>query len=279
MAVNGPIAVFDSGLGGLTVLRELQACLPQHSYIYVGDTARLPYGTKSAETVIRYAENLTGFLLRFQPAAIVIACNTASAVATPAVRAMCADAPVVTMIDPAAIKAASLTKNGRVAIMATQGTCRSSVYRKAIAQINPDIRVDEIACQLLVALAEEGWHDTEIARATLKTYLDPVLTAEDAPDTLVMGCTHFPLFAPLLADLYGERIALVNTGAEAARLLAQTLPVAVAQVSPTIQFLATDAPMRFADAAKPFYGQSINADDVGLVDLMNLPGTLAAQVA
>lgn len=270
MALNGPIAVFDSGLGGLTVLRELRAVLPQHSYVYVGDTARLPYGTKSAETVIKYAQNLTTFLLGFQPAAVVIACNTASAVATPAVKALCGEAPVVTMIDPAAAKAAALTRNGRIAVMATQGTCRSGVYRKALSAINPGLMVQEIPCQLLVALAEEGWHDTVIAESAIRAYLDPVFADAYAPDTLIMGCTHFPLFAPLLAKLYGERVQLVNTGMEAAKLLAQTLPVTLAGQMPQTQFFATDAPSRFAQAAAPFYGAAIAADAVGLVDLMTL---------
>jgi glutamate racemase len=274
--MSGPIAVFDSGLGGLTVLRELQALMPQRDYIYVGDTARLPYGTKSAGTVIRYAETIASFLMGYNPAAMVVACNTASAVSFDAVQALAGNAPVVTMIEPAVNAAVTATRNGRIAVMATQGTCRSDVYSRAIKARNPALNVDQIPCQLLVALAEETWHAGDIARATLAQYLDATLKRDDAPDTLVLGCTHFPLFANLIADMYGDTITLINTGAEAAKVLAKTLePVVPRTAPPQTTFFATDAPQRFAVNAAPFYGRDVNENDVGLLDLVTGSVTVA----
>ncbi|PZP56448.1 MAG: glutamate racemase [Micavibrio aeruginosavorus] len=258
-----PIGVFDSGIGGLTVLKALQEKYPNESYVYIGDTARLPYGTKSPETIIRYSQALTREILKHNIKAIVVACNTASTHALSAVREMADGIPVLGMIDPASRAAIAATKNDHIAVVATYGTVKSGAYEKAIKDINSSIQVSSQACQLLVALAEEGWASDKIAEDALRKYLEPIFDGQNRPDTLILGCTHFPLFEKQIRDILGPDVTLINSGEAAAAEL---------NISPhiqngTCQFFATDDPARFAANAAKFFGSEIYAADVELIDI------------
>jgi glutamate racemase len=262
-----PIGVFDSGIGGLTVLKALQHYFPNESYIYVGDTARLPYGTKSPETVVKYAESLTAKILEKHVKAIVVACNTASTHALPAVQAMAGALPVIGMIDPAAAAAAAVTQNGHIGVMATYGTIKSGVYERAIHRLNPAITVSAVACQMLVALAEEGWAEGDIAAATIRRYLDPIFDQPHVPDTLVLGCTHFPVFEDTLRAILGRDVTLINSGEAASQYLSPYLDKAGSPPPPRTEFLVTDDPSRFAENAAKFFGHALLKDDVHLIDI------------
>lgn len=257
------IGIFDSGCGGLTVLRALQEKYPHDSYVYVGDLARLPYGTKSPETVRNYCISLTKLLLNYRLKALVIACNTASTYGTQSVQDLCGSVPVVEVITPAARAAMTQTKNNHIAVIATQGTVSNHAYQREIHRYNPDVMVTEKACQLLVALAEEGWVKDDIARATIRRYLDPVFDVAHAPDTLILGCTHFPLFEDILKEYLGKNIRLINSGAAAAAALDLTPSTA----QPSTRFLVTDSVDSFVNKAARFLGQSIDKKNVYLADI------------
>lgn len=214
------IGIFDSGVGGLTVLRELTRLLPQEDTIYFGDTARVPYGTKSPETVTRYAQEITSFLVGRDIKLLVVACNTASAVALPHLKRLF-PIPVVGVIEPGASRAVTVSKNGRIGVIGTAGTIRSSAYTRAIKRLRADATVLTRACPLFVPLAEEGWIDNQVARLTAEIYLQELQQA--GIDTLVLGCTHYPLLKPLLADVMGKSVTLVDSAAETARTVAAIL--------------------------------------------------------
>lgn len=214
------IGIFDSGVGGLTVLRELVRALPQEDTIYFGDTARVPYGTKSPDTVIRYSQEIASFLTTRDIKLLVVACNTASAVALPTLRRMLS-IPVVGVIEPGARRAVEVTRSNVVGVIGTAGTIRSSAYSRAIKRLNPQISVLAKACPLFVPLAEEGWTDNEIARLTARQYLDEVRTA--GVDSLVLGCTHYPLLKKVIAETMGAGVTLVDSAEETARTVARIL--------------------------------------------------------
>jgi len=214
------IGIFDSGVGGLTVLREITRLLPQEDTLYFGDTARVPYGTKSPETVTRYAEEITSFLVKRDIKLLVVACNTASAVALPHLKRLF-HIPVVGVIEPGAERAVAATVNGKIGVIGTAGTIRSSAYTRAIKRKKTDAVVLTRACPLFVPLAEEGWVDNQIARLTAETYLQELKDA--SIDTLVLGCTHYPLLKPLIADVMGNGVKLVDSAAETARTVASIL--------------------------------------------------------
>lgn len=264
-----PIGVFDSGIGGLTVLKALTSHFPDQSYLYVGDTARLPYGTKSPETVIKYAEGITARILDHHVKAIVVACNTASTHALHAVQKMAGDIPVIGMIDPAAMAALEQTRTGHIGVMATFGTVKSDAYARALQARQPSCRVSSVACQMLVALAEEGWSDGDISRAVLHRYLDPVFDCADAPDTLILGCTHFPVFSDMLQDMLGSSVTLINSGEAAARHLTPFLgeEKSVKGQKGTQQFFVTDDPARFAENAIKFFDHRLSADQIQVVNI------------
>jgi glutamate racemase len=212
-----PIGVFDSGVGGLTVAAALSRALPGESILYLGDTARLPYGTKSELTVARYTQTNVDFLAGRGVKAVVVACNTASALALPhLVTAL----PVWGVIEPGARRAAELSA-GRVGVIATESTVRSDAYARALRAQRADLEVHSQACPLLVPLVEEGWLDDPVTFEVLRRYLEPLLEAEI--DTLVLGCTHYPLLVPALRQVVGERIALVDSAAAVAAEVAQDL--------------------------------------------------------
>jgi glutamate racemase len=198
-----PIGVFDSGVGGLTVVRALRAVLPGEDIIYLGDTARVPYGSKSPRTVERYSLACQQFLLDRGVKLVLIACNTASATALPALIAA-SPVPVIGAVEPGAIRAIAATRNDHVGVIGTLGTVRSSAYVKAIAARAPRVKVTPFACPLLVPLAEEGWTDDEVARLVARRYLAALFAADPAIDTLVLGCTHYPLLRDVLTEVARE---------------------------------------------------------------------------
>lgn len=214
------IGIFDSGVGGLTVLREIMQVLPQEDTIYFGDTARVPYGTKSPETVTRYSSEIASFLIKRDVKLLVVACNTASAVALPTLKRQLS-IPVVGVIEPGARRAVEVSRSGRIGVIGTAGTIRSSAYSRAIKRLKPDAEVLTRACPLFVPLAEEGWIDNQVARLTAQNYLQEL--KEAAVDTLVLGCTHYPLLKPLIAEVMGPGVVLVDSAEETARTVAAIL--------------------------------------------------------
>lgn len=263
-----PIGVFDSGVGGLTVLRALRTRLPSEDFLYLGDTARLPYGTKSAATVARYSVQCAGLLVERGIDALVVACNTASAFALPALEEAFPRLPIVGVIEPGAAAAVAATRSGSIAVIATEGTVRGGAYAAAIARRRAEARVTSIACPLFVALAEEGWIDGPIVEAAAHRYLDAAFAGADAPDTLVLGCTHFPVFAPTLRGVLGVRVAIVDSAATTADAVASRLASSRRSVASTgsLHVMATDGPERFARVSSIF-GIPLAANDVELVDL------------
>ena len=265
-----PIGVFDSGVGGLTVLRALRAALPAEDFVYLGDTARLPYGSKSAQTVCRYSLQAAEVLVRRGVKALVVACNTASSVALDALREHHPGLPVIGVLEPGAQAAAAATRDGAVAVIATEGTVRGGAYPRAIEAERPGTRVVQRACPLFVALAEEGWTDGPVAEAVARRYLEPLFAGPEAPDTLLLGCTHFPALLAPIRRAIGERITIVDSAQTTARATAEGLaklrlarPGGIGR----LQLLATDGPERFARVGAVFAGEAVAAEDVELVDL------------
>jgi glutamate racemase len=253
-----PIGVFDSGVGGLTVVRALRAALPGEDIVYLGDTARVPYGSKSPRTVERYSLACQKFLLDRGVKLVVIACNTASAFALDALREA-SPVPVIGAVEPGADAALATTVTGRIGVIGTLGTVRSGAYERAIAARRPDAHVTAMACPLLVPLAEEGWFEHPATRLVAAEYLAPLQAA--GIGTLVLGCTHYPLLAPLLADIMGPSVKLIDSGTETARALAEILD----QEAPgpaTHRFAVSDDPERFARVGARFLGERLGRAEV-----------------
>lgn len=202
-----PIAIFDSGIGGLTVLAALQRRLPGERFVYLGDTARLPYGTKSAETVVRYAVRAAGFLAGYDAKLLVVACNTVSASALPALEEAM-EVPVIGVVAPGARTALAATR-GRVGVIGTESTVASGAYGRALHSLKPDVEVVARACPLFVPLAEEGWWDHPVTREVAALYLEPFTGGR--VDTLILGCTHYPLLRPAIAAALGDGVRLVDS--------------------------------------------------------------------
>jgi glutamate racemase len=243
-----PIGVFDSGVGGLTVFREIARALPHHSLIYLGDSARVPYGTKSAETVTRYSLEAAAHLLERGIGMMVVACNTATAAALPALQAKLA-IPVIGVVEPGAQAAVARTK-GRVGVLATEGTVRSKAYTTAIRKLNPDIEVIESAAPLFVSLAEEGWANTHVAREVAEVYLEPLLNA--GIDTLVLGCTHYPILRGTIEQVTGPNVAIVDSAETTAECVRAAIGGASSEGLAKYTFLVTDAEERFRRIASDF---------------------------
>jgi glutamate racemase len=269
---NAPIGVFDSGVGGLTVLEALMDRLPQEHFVYLGDTARLPYGTKSPETVARYslqaAQALTGYGVK----CLVIACNTASSVGLPAITSFIEDVPVIGVIEPGAQAACAATRTGNIAVIATEGTVRGGAYQEAILRIRPDARVNAAPAPLFVALAEEGVHEGNIADEIASYYLKPMFeVTASAPDTLVLGCTHFPMLVEAIRRAVGPKVQIVDSAqTTAARVDVQLQMTGLARAAGgdgSIRLLATDGRERFARVGSRFLKRVISPDEVELVDL------------
>jgi len=254
-----PIGVFDSGIGGLTVLRAIRRLLPRESTLYLGDTARVPYGPKSPATVRRYALEAAAFLLGRGVKMIVVACNTATARALPEVAGHVA-VPVLGVVEPGARMAAETSAAGRIGVIGTRGTIESGAYEMAIRRRRPGAEVFTAPCPLFVALVEEGWTDGEIARLTAERYLNPLL--ERGIDTLVLGCTHYPLLGKLIGGVTGPAVTLVDSAGATAEEVRRTLAEKGALCDgdrPTAHYAVTDEGDRFAELVERFLGEAVGA--------------------
>lgn len=268
---NAPIGVFDSGVGGLTVLRALQATLPGERFVYLGDTARLPYGTKSPETIVRYSSQAAAHLMEQGIKCLVVACNTASAAALDVLRAQYPNLPIVGVVEPGAVAGCKASVNGRMVVIATEGTVQGGAYQRAIARIRADAEVIARACPLFVALAEEGWVQGPIVEAIARRYIGDLFATEGTPDTLLLGCTHFPVLREVLASVVGKNVTIVDsadtTAAAVAGLLTEHELLATSEpLVPSVRFLATDGRERFARVAAYFLGRPIAPQTVELID-------------
>ena len=264
-----PIGVFDSGVGGLTVLKAIRDALPAENLVYLGDTARLPYGTKSPASIERYALQAATNFRQQGIKLLVVACNTASAVALETLRSSLAPLPVVGVVEPGAAAAVGARPGGKHLVLATEATVRLAAYRDAIRARDPDAQVAEHACEMLVALAEEGWNDGAIARAIVRRYLDEA--AVTAPDTIILGCTHFPLLRETIREVAGEGVSLIDSASTTAEVVQQTLRVRdagrAAGGKGKLRLLATDGATRFARVGGRFLGRDLSWADVEIVDL------------
>jgi glutamate racemase len=256
---RAPIGVFDSGIGGLTVVRELMKQLPHESIIYFGDTARVPYGPKSPDTVARYSHEIVDYLRGQGVKAVVVACNTATAHALPMLKAE-NTIPVIGVVEPGAEAAVTASRAGHIGVIGTRGTIMSGAYERAIRSIDPEVTITTRACPLFVPLVEEGWIDTEPTRLIAREYLGPLVDAH--VDTLVLGCTHYPLLKALLREELGHDVALIDsaeqTARETARVLAEQGLGAPAGATPTHRFIASDAPRQFLQLGQRFLGAAID---------------------
>lgn len=261
-----PIGVFDSGMGGLTVLRALRAVMPQESFIYLGDTARLPYGTKSPSTVKHYAVQMTRILIERNIKALVVACNTATTAALTHLQTMLPDLPVIGVVEPGADAAVKATKNQRIGVLATETTIASQAYQFTIQAQIPKAIIRNRVCSLLVALAEEGMTDNTIAEATLMHYLTDLCDE----DTLLLGCTHFPVFKSLLSRLLPSGITIVDSAEATAtachNLLKTRNLLSTSKSTAQQQYLVTDSVNRFQAIGEIFLGQALTQADIELVD-------------
>lgn len=252
------IGVFDSGVGGLTVLKELRRQVPNESLVYLGDTARVPYGTKSPPTVLRYAQEAARFLSAKRVKLLVVACNTASAVALDDLSERY-QLPVVGVIEPGAKRALEVTQNHSIGVIGTEGTIRSGAYERVLQASSPEVKVYSTACPLFVPLAEEGWASHEVARLAAREYLAPLL--DRGIDTLVLGCTHYPLLRDTLQSVVGPGVRLVDSAEETAKevkrqLSGEQLLQSIRQVdSPS--FFVTDISDRFERVGSAFLGENL----------------------
>lgn len=266
---NCPIGVFDSGIGGMTVLKEIWKVLPNESTIYFGDSGRSPYGTKSHETIVQFSLQNMRFLLSRGVKLIVIACNTASAQAYEAVR-NAANVPVVEVITPGARQAVETTKNGRIGIIATRSTVSSGVYQQAVRNAAEDLRakngdtqalndlyIEEVACPLFASLAEEGWWERPATRMIAEEYLSGL--KERGVDLLILGCTHYPLLRKVIGDVMGPGTTLLDAGTSVAHRIANVLAQADLERTdsgaPTHRFYTSDSPEMFEELAATFLGE------------------------
>jgi glutamate racemase len=256
--VDRPIGVFDSGVGGLTVLRELERTLSGERFFYLGDTARVPYGTKSRETITRYSIEIANYLIaRHDIKMLVVACNTASSLALPALRKIY-KIPVVGMVDPCVRRVASLPKRDAIGVIGTAGTIRSGAYELALRASLPTARIVCRPCPLLVSLAEEGWLEKPVTRAVIAEYLAPFL--ENPPDALILGCTHYPVLKKSIGEYLGDGTVLVDSGEEAARVVDTLVSESGwkrERGEPEVRFLVTDDPEHFAQVGEAFFGRKL----------------------
>ena len=251
------IGIFDSGIGGLTVLKEIVAALPDENIIYLGDTARVPYGIRSAETVTRYSFENTHFLLSQEIKMLVVACNTASAISLEAVKKEF-PLPVIGVLEPGARAVVAATKTRKVAVIGTEATIGSGAYERAIKKQAPDVEVHSLACPLFVSLAEEGWTDNDVAQLVAEKYLAPLRGR--GIDSLVLGCTHYPLLKSVISAAVGSDITLIDSATETAKEVAAVLDKlrwkGSGQGEGIRKYYVTDTPTRFEKIGKRFLGDS-----------------------
>ncbi len=259
---SAPIGIFDSGIGGLTVARAIYERLPRESTIYFGDTARVPYGPKSPETVRRYSREILDWLLRQGVKAVVIACNTSTAHALDDLRAV-SPVPVIGVIEPGARAAVRASRGGPIGVIGTAGTIASGAYKRAIHAIDRGARVEERACPLFVPLVEEGWFEHPAAELIAREYLAPLERAR--VQSLVLGCTHYPLLKPLLQRVMGPEVRLIDSAQETAVEVAGTLErlgLAADGDRPTHRFAVSDDEARFLQVGSRFIGDRLDRAEV-----------------
>lgn len=256
---NRPIGIFDSGVGGLTVMREVMEQLPYENIIYLGDTARIPYGSKSDQTIRKYANQCSSFLKSKDVKTIVIACNTASSIALEHVKKNF-DIPVIGVIDPGARTAASVTESGRIGVIGTIATINSNAYQTKIMEYMHDAEVIGIPCPLFVPIVEEGWEYSNVAELTAEKYLDELI--EHDVDTLVLGCTHYPILRNTIRKVVGPAVKLVNPAYETARDLKRLLTdndlLNENYGKPRYEYYASDAPERLRRIGGNFLKKEID---------------------
>lgn len=264
-----PIGVFDSGVGGLTVLHAIREAEPNEDLVYLGDTARLPYGTKSPASIERYALQAAGKLREQGIKLLVVACNTASAVALDALRECLAPLPVIGVVEPGATAAVEAQPGGRHLVLATEATVQLGAYRDAITTRDPGATVREQACEMLVALAEEGWTDGDVARSIVRRYLDQA--KGEAADTIILGCTHFPLLKDAIRAEAEAGVTIVDSASTTAAVVTGMLDTIAGRSRRdrpgTLRLLATDGATRFARVGGRFLGAELSYKDVEVVDL------------
>jgi glutamate racemase len=255
---DAPIGIFDSGVGGLTVLRRVREALPNEALVYLGDTARVPYGTKSRETVVRYAKSCAQILLDRGVKLLVVACNTASAYALEALQDDL-DIPVIGVVEPGARAAVETTRNGRIGVIGTVGTVNSGAYSESIHAIAPETAVFSSPCPLFVPLAEEGWTTGAVPVQVATAYLKDLLS--EGIDTLVLGCTHYPLLHDTIAFVAGSGVQIVDSACETAHVVSQTVHAMdlarTEDLPPSLLFLVSDAPESFERIGRQFLGYDI----------------------
>jgi len=266
MVDDRPIGIFDSGIGGLTVLKEIHALLPHEELIYLGDTARVPYGGKSKETVLRYTLNNVRFLEAQGVKLVVVACNTASAYALPEL--LDHDNPPVVGVIEGGVEAAANSNGARIGVIGTEATINSMAYQNAVARLRPGSQVLAKACPMFVPLVEEGWVDNEIALAVAHEYLHEF---QGKVDALVLGCTHYPMLKTIISSVLGESTILIDSARETARIVSRTLDrlnmaCQPRQNRPRIRFQVTDSPKRSMEVARRMVGQ-VDIDDAEYVDI------------
>jgi glutamate racemase len=255
-----PIGVFDSGVGGLTVLKALKDLLPSEDLIYFGDTARVPYGNKSPRTIINYSLQNARLLSSYKVKMLVVACNTSSAHALEILRQEL-PYPVVGVVKPGAKLAVASTKSGRIGVIGTEATVKSHAYRKEIVSLDPFCRVFEKACPLLVPLIEEGWLRDEVTKVVVRRYLDELIDSQI--DTLVLGCTHYPLIKELIGELYPE-VNLIDSAQAVAAEVKRNLPVRKEGGEGSVKILVSDKTERFERIARMIMGQEVEVEEVNI---------------
>lgn len=254
---NRAIGIFDSGIGGLTVTKEIIKLLPQESVIYLGDTARVPYGTRSKDVILKFAKELVNFLLKRNVKVLVVACNTISALALDEIRKI-SPVPLIEVIRPAVRKAVTKTKNKRIGLIGTSGTINSKVYEDEIREVDPQIRVTAVGCPLFVPLAEGGLHKHKLTRKVAENYLDEIKAAQ--VDTLILGCTHYPLLLDAISQAVGPDVSLVDSAeptADELKKLLREKNLLSDNPNPTYEFYVTDAPDRVYTVASRFFGNEL----------------------
>lgn len=254
---TSPIGVFDSGIGGLTVAKEIIKLLPNESIIYLGDTARVPYGTRSPEVVTKFALELVNFLLERNIKCLVVACNTISAVCLDKIKKV-SPVPVLGVIQPAVKKAVQLSK-GRIGIIGTAGTIRSRSYEKEIKKLKKNVRVYSSVCPLFVPLAEEGLSQSDATKLIARQYLDRLIKKDI--DTLILGCTHYPILEKVIKEVMGDKVVLIDSAkptAEDLKKILQDKHLLNNHTTPFYEFYVTDAPERILKVAGRFFGEKLN---------------------
>ena len=255
---KSPIGIFDSGLGGLTVLKSLEKLLPNESFIYFGDTAHVPYGSKSAETVIRYSKSIMDFFMKHYTKAVVIACNTASAVAYDYLKKMYT-IPLFDVVTPSVEYSIKISKSKNVGVIGTYSTIKSKAYTKMFKKLGRDYKVKEVPCPLFVPLIEEGWVDTSIAKNIVETYLNEF--QHDNIQSLILGCTHYPIMANTIQSVLSNKIELIHSGKTVGNklkdfLIKQNIENSI-NSEPSVKFYVTDFPQKFDELESRFLGRHL----------------------